>query len=297
MKILFLSHYYAPHIGGVEKHLQKVAEELDKNGHNVVVLTEKHEKNLKTVDYINSIRVVRFNYPHVKFLGLFLIWLNLWQNRKLIKNSDIVHVHDVFIWYLPFKLIYPRKKVFTTFHGWEGEWPIPKRNIFFKKLAAKLSRKNICVGEYIQKYYEILADKIIYGGADKTSKFSGKKIKNKVVFVGRLEKDTGLERFLKDLKKHKDTFFIGDGSLRAKCEEYGTVTGFTDPTPFYKTAEYAVPGGYLSYIDAKSYGCKIITYADNPLKKDYWEEIKKIEKFPSWGQVADEYIDLYNSSK
>ncbi len=122
----------------------------------------------------------------------------------------------------------------------------------------------------------------------------------RIVFVGRLEKDTGLLEFLKwssSLVHGYVVEFVGDGSFRKECEKYGKVHGFTDPRPFLKKAEICVPGGYLSYIEAKQYGCKIKTFSSNPLKEDYWKEIKKVRKFPTWDQIADEYLNLYNSFK
>ena len=147
MKILFLVRNRWPHVGGVEKHIERIADRLQRKGHRVKIISEEDIK-----------------YPHIKFLGLLYIWFWLFKNRSLIKQSDIIHCHDVFIWYLPFRFLYPGKKVFTTFHGWEGIWPIPWKNIFYKRLAAKLSRGNICIGKYIEKYYGIKANKIIYGG-------------------------------------------------------------------------------------------------------------------------------------
>lgn len=125
-------------------------------------------------------------------------------------------------------------------------------------------------------------------------------VEHKIVFVGRLEKDTGLLQFLRWLMANRYsliTDFVGDGNLRKECEKYGKVHGFTDPKPFLKKAEICVPGGYLSYIETKQMGCKIMTFADNPLKKDYWKEIKKIKKFLTWEGVTNEYLDLYNSKK
>lgn len=123
---------------------------------------------------------------------------------------------------------------------------------------------------------------------------------SRIVFVGRLEADTGLSEFLKWLMSNHYPLivdFVGDGSLREECKKYGMVHGFTDPKPFLKRAKNCVPGGYLSYIEAKQMGCKIMTFHNNPLKKDYWVEIEKVNKFPTWDQVADEYISLYNGSK
>ena len=107
MNILFISHYKWPHIGGVEKHIKEISEILVKNGHNVKVVSEEDIKQ-----------------PRIKFFGLIYIWYWFFKNISLIYKSDIVHVHDVFIWYLPFRFLFPFTKVFITFHGWEGKYPI-----------------------------------------------------------------------------------------------------------------------------------------------------------------------------
>lgn len=124
------------------------------------------------------------------------------------------------------------------------------------------------------------------------------KIKNTIVWIGRLEGDTGVLDFIKWLKnnpKYK-VDFLGDGNLSGECKRYGKVHGFTNPKPFLKRAEVCVPGGYLSYIEAKKAGCKIITFANNPLKKDYWNEIKKVKKFPTWEEVTDIYLQLWQKN-
>jgi len=146
MKVLFLAQHKWPHVGGVERHIKEVSLSLRKKGHTITIISEESIK-----------------YPKIKFIGLLHIWLWLWRNRKLIKETNVVHCHDVFIWYLPFRFLYPQKPVYTTFHGWEGVWPIPWKNITLKRLAARLSWGTIAVGGYIEKYYGIKADKIIYG--------------------------------------------------------------------------------------------------------------------------------------
>lgn len=147
MKILFLSRHKWPHVGGVERHIFEISKRLKVKGKSVKTISEEDIK-----------------YPHIKFFGLLYIWIWLFKNRKIIKKADIVHCHDVFIWYLPFRFLYPNKPVYTTFHGWEGIYPIPYKNIMLKRLAAYLSWRTIAVGKYIEKYYGITADKIIYGG-------------------------------------------------------------------------------------------------------------------------------------
>jgi glycosyltransferase involved in cell wall biosynthesis len=278
MNVLFLTRTPIYKFGGVEKHIREISKYLSKTENRVKVISEKEIK-----------------YPKKRFLGLIFIWFWLLKNRKLIRIADVIHIHDVFVWYLPLKIIFPCKKIFLTLHGWEGVWPIPYKNILLKKIGVMMSDGSIAVGDYVEKYYAIKVAKIVYGATSKVVAGKFKKIKNSIVFLGRLEDDTGLTMFLKSLKKnkYKKIDFIGDGPLRSECEKYGTVHGFTDPVPFLKKAEYCVPGGYLAYIEAKQYGCKIITYANNELKEDYWKGIKKIKKFPTWSELADEYLDLW----
>lgn len=298
MKILFLTHYFFPHIGGVEKHTLEVARILGQRGNDVTVLTEKYKPNLKDEEVVDGVKVKRFSYIHSKFLGLISIWLWIWKNRSIVNSSELVHCHDVFIWYLPFRFIFSGKKVFTTLHGWEGFWPIPLINIFQKRIAARLSRGTIAVGGYIEKFYGLKAHKILYGGTLEYKDLKlNEKVANSVVFLGRLEKDTGVLEFLKRLDhfKYRNVVFIGDGPLRNVCKKYGRVLGFRDPAPYLRKSEYCVPGGYLSYIEAKQFGCKILTYSDSPLKKEYWREVGRVKKFPSWEGVADEYLDLWKN--
>lgn len=279
MKMLFLTHYAWPHVGGVEKHIENIADEIQQKGYEVKIISEKD-----------------IRYPHIKFLGLIYIWFWLFKNRNLIKKVDIVHIHDVFIWYLPFKFLYPKKVVYTTFHGGQGKWPIPLKDKLLVKIAAKLSDGTICVGGFIPKYFGIKADYVIYGGVDNIIKSKNQKEKL-IIFLGRLEKETGVYEFIEKIKKY-DNYrikFVGDGSLRSICEKYGMVHGFCDPTPFLEKASICFAGGYLSALEALEYGCELWTDAKTPIKSDYWKTFpyKKGDKLPTWESVAKIYESLY----
>ena len=286
MKIVFLTRRASPQIGGVERHIQKLNEELRVKNYNVKIISEKDIK-----------------YPHIKFIGLLYIWFWLFKNRKLILDSDIVHIHDVFIWYLPFKFIYPKKKVFLTIHGLEWGNPFKYSSLLQKRIAVKLSTSSIGVGKFLEKYIGCKFDKIIYGGLDRSLTTNhlpaqAGKSPNTILFVGRLEPDTGLGEFLKWLRSSSlvhgtKVDFVGDGSLRSECERFGIVHGFCDPTPFYKKAETVVPSGYLTFLEAKSYGCKIKTFYSSQLKKEYWEEILKLKNFDTWNDIANVYLKLW----
>jgi glycosyltransferase involved in cell wall biosynthesis len=286
MRLLFLTRLYLPHIGGVEKHVAEVAKILEKRGHKVKIISETD-----------------IEYPHVKFLGLFFIWFWFFRNRRLIEKADIVHCHDVFIWYLPFRFLYPQKPVFITIHGLEWDNPLRKISIWQKRVAVKLSNGSVGVGNFLEKYLNVKFDLITYAGANLVK--SNIKDNRKIVYVGRLEENTGLLNFLSWLKnKSYKVDFCGDGPLRKECEKYGNVHGFTNPTPYYKKAKYCVPGGYLAALEALNAGCLLKLFWSDKVKENYWKmspfvkkDVKEWARKQTWDKLANEYLDLYNNAK
>jgi len=277
MKVLFLTRLYWPHVGGVERHVGEIGKRLKVKGKSVTIVTTKYDKNLKSREKKDGIEIIRFNQPGIKYLGLLYTWLWLLKNIDLINKSDIVHIHDVFIWYLPFRFLFPRKPVYTTFHGRWGKYPIPFSDIMQKRLGAKLSKGVISIGEYIPKNYGFKSDITIYGAVDVKSKSKSKR--NTIIYVGRLDEDTGLSVILDALKnyRHLDDEsllimeFIGDGELRKECEKYGKVYGFVDPTPFYQKAKFCFASGYLTIHEALANKCLVFTAYRHSLQEDYYK--------------------------
>lgn len=291
MKIICITHRAYPKFGGVENHVYKISKALEINGYKVKVVSE-----------------VNIRFPHIKFIGLIYIWTWLCKNRKLVNHYDIVHCHDVFIWYLPFRFLYPNKKVVTTFHGFEWDNPFRKISLFQKRLAFKLSKRSVGIGHFLEKHLNVKFDIVSYGAAN-IHNYKNQKDGNRIVYVGRLEENTGLLKFLKWLDNNPGfkVDFCGDGNLRSECEKYGEVHGFTDPNPFYKTCKTVVPGGYLAALEALNSGCDIKLFWNNKLKEDYWkmspfyklkgDKLKKWARAQTWEKLANEYINLYNSIK
>lgn len=279
MKVLFLARLYYPHIGGVERHVKSISESLSLRKHKVTMITEKYDSKLPTGEKIDGIEVVRFSYPKIKYLGLLYIWLWFLKNASLIKQSDVVHCHDIFIWYLPFRFLFPKKPVYTTFHGWEGIWPIPKKSLYLKRLAAKLSFGTIGVGKRIKTYYGIDLDLVVYGGVDLPRK-TFRKEKGRILYLGRLYENTGIRIVLKALSELKNykIDFCGDGPLRAECSKYGAVHGFSDPRPFLEKAEICIASGYLAMMEAFSYKCLVASVYDTKAR----EAILKLTPFSDW---------------
>lgn len=304
MKILYISRFYYPHIGGVEKHVGEISKNLQKKGNEITVLTEKIEKSQTNKEVVSGINIERFYYPHVKILGLFFIWWQMFKHRILIEKVDIVHIHDVFIWYLPLRFLYPSKSVFVTLHGLESDNPPSKISIWQKRVAVRLSKAVVGVGKYLEKYLNVKFNLITYGGII-PNLMVHRKNKNHIVYLGRLESNTGLEKFLKWIKRNPGYTidFYGDGLLRKKCEGVGRVCGFvTNPTPFLQKAEYCVPGGYLGAMEALNAGCELKIFCHNKLRKEIWKMSPFVKKnarawarTQTWDKLADQYLDLYKS--
>lgn len=269
MNILFLSRRFYPEIGGVEKHVQKTSELLIKKGHKVTVITESSGKE----DNYKGIKILRIKSGE-SWLKKFQIWKWMWKNRQIIKDSDIIHAHDVYYWYFPFRFIYPQKKSFVTFHGYET-YPIRKRAIIMRKMSEKLSNGNIIVGDFIKKWYGTKPNFVIYGAADIPKKSGTAKNIQSAVFMGRLDEHTGVLEYAKavDLIKQKYPKFefkiFGDGEYRNKLKKFNPKGFIENPEGEYGKYHFAFSSRYLSILEALAHKRIVIAYYDNPIKEDY----------------------------
>jgi glycosyltransferase involved in cell wall biosynthesis len=279
----------------VERHVLEVGKRLVKNGYKVIVITEKYQSNGESdnsMGEVGGIEIRRIDAGGDNYFKKFRIWRQLFKLRQIIKAADIVHCHDVFFWYLPFRFLYPQKKVYTTFHGYETKFPPSKKAILIRKISEKLSWGNICVGDYIRKWYGTKPTYTTYGGigilpinTNTTNKYQSKNNRLKIVFIGRLEVDTGVLIYLKvlDILKNKKIEFefevCGDGSLRGEVERYGRVYGFIkNLDPYISKADIVFSSSYLSILQSMLNKRLTIAAYDNPIKEDYL----KMAPFAKW---------------
>lgn len=285
MKILFISHFYYPHVGGVEKHVEELSKRLIEQGHEITIVTEKLEKT-EEKETIDGIKVFRIPYPKIKFLGLLAIWFWFLKNYNLASQSDLVHCHDVFIWYLPLCFLFPKKPVYTTFHGYEGSEPPTRKAIFWHKLSEKLSWGNICIGDFHKKWYGVKPTFISYGGVDKVKISESKN--QKAIFIGRLAKDTGILTYLKALAKLKNISLevFGDGpqqagaknlaiKLKLDCQFHGFVKGADRKLSSFR---FAFVSRYLAILEAMIRKRLVFAVFDSKIKEDYL----KMAPFAKW---------------
>lgn len=132
-------------------------------------------------------------------------------------------------------------------------------------------QKNITISDYVEKHYGIKADEIMYTAINIPNKRNFKKDYKRILYVGRLDEDTGLRKILKSLSglKGYKIDFCGDGPLAEECNKYGKVHGFVDPRPFFEKAFICMSPGHTSILEAFSYKCYVITTYNNIVKKDY----------------------------
>ena len=314
MNILFLTRRFYPSIGGVEKHVLEISKELIKRGHEVTVITERSaslklrgasnyhsgdqsdtysinsNKAVKSIRTDNSelekIKVLRLNFGKESSFKKFRIWLRLLRHAGTIKQFNVIHCHDVFFWYLPFRFLFPSKKVFTTFHGYETKFPPSTKARLVRKISEKLSYGNICVGEYIKRWDGTKPDYVTYGGVsedrrqktdDRNRRTEDRRQRSlKILLVGRLEEDNGAKIYLEALEKLRKqgiTYKLtvcGDGQFKKRFEKYGDMVGFTSDLNKYIDRSYFIfASSYLSILEAIFRGKNVFAVFQNDLKKDY----------------------------
>lgn len=271
-QIVFLTRLFSPHVGGVETHVLQISKRLINSGYTVTVITEQFEEQLPLKEEKDHLQVIRIPQSQLTKLG---IWSWILQHRELFTQANVVHVHDVFWWVIPiYGLV--KDRIYITFHGWEGVFPPRRTAVWHRRLAARLSRGVIQIGDFIQKWYGTQPDIVSYGATDQ--QLTSKKSINKyhLAFIGRLSPDNDLPEVINLIETAKASdsqikvIFIGDGELAELASRYGQVTGFVkDVEKYLSESEVVVANSYLSILQAMALRKLVCSIYTNPLKKDY----------------------------
>lgn len=257
-----------------------VNQELASQGWQVLVLTGGVQRELSTDETGTPVVTIKADPTQPGWFHKLSVWWQVCRQWRLFDKAEIVHVHDVMWWVLP---LWPliRKKLFMTFHGWEGEYPVPASHIWQRHLWSQLSRGSIHVGEWIAAFYVDQPDMVTYGGVSVPKKLIDKSIKKldknniKVVFVGRLEQENEIEGYVEVVSRLRQEMgvtmtWVGGGSFEPLCAQIGTVTGTVDNIwPYLEEADLVLANSYLSMLEALSLGKTVLSLYSHPLKEAY----------------------------
>ena len=309
MKVLHLTHYYDPHIGGVEKHVSRVVAHHAAEGIESTIITKLHQESLPRTEVIKGTMVIRIPVASevFKWSHKLSVWWQIWKLRNSILQADIIQIHDVFWWILPVLPLVriKQKKVFMTFHGYEGnELPTWKQKLAHKS-AAVLTDGSLCIGGFHQKWYGVTPTLVSFGAVTAPAHWIVQKKKRthkkRAVFLGRLEADNGILMYLEALRKLDTTGgwsldVYGEGSLRKKAEAFAARHKLTVRFHgFVKNADallgkydVAFVSRYLSILEALAAKVPVIAYSHNELTKTYIEETP----FAKWITVSSSATEV-----
>ncbi|MDD5652332.1 MAG: glycosyltransferase family 4 protein [Candidatus Moranbacteria bacterium] len=218
MKIAFIGQKGIPaRFGGVERHVEELAVELAKRGHEVFVYarnnyTDKSVKEYKGIKIINLPSIPTKHLDAISHTFLATI-------HALFQKYDVVHFQAIgpslMSWII--KLFKRRSILIATFHCqdyFHKKWGWFARKALYlgEYMACKIPDKTIAVsdilGEYSRKKYNI-DPAVIYNGAriegvTNNSEILGRwnlKSKKYIVFVGRLIRHKGIHYIIEAFKK------------------------------------------------------------------------------------------------
>jgi glycosyltransferase involved in cell wall biosynthesis len=272
----------------VERHLELLNGELGRRGYRVAVITERHDPALPAHETWGSEEVHRLSAERlwgIPGTGVLKFWGGLMRLWSLLSRADWIHCHDyeaLLKWYLPFRLLMPRKPLTITFHGWEGQYPPRPAVVRARRVTAALARANLCIGGFIPVWYGTRADAISLGAVEPPLVYEEKT--ERAVFVGRLAPDTGLMTYLDGIDCLQRRYGIrlpldvyGEGPLASRAE--GVVRERNLEVSFHGVVEdaparlgparFAFVSGYLAILEAMIRRTPVFGVHEHPLKHDY----------------------------
>ena len=90
MKIIQVSPYFYPHLGGVESHVQSISKELVDRGHEVAIFTSKVPETAPDFENIDGMEITRIKPIFNLFTTPVMPKL---KNALIAQSVDIVHAH------------------------------------------------------------------------------------------------------------------------------------------------------------------------------------------------------------
>ncbi len=276
-----------PAIGGVEKHVLRLAQDFISRDWRVRVITGAHEEDLKSVERFDDIEIHRIPRRWARTPPLATLWMI--RNRHLWADADVVHIHDtvpLLFWCTPIIAVRERRSIAVTFHGYEHD-PIPVHYQFLRRVAQRIvGKRSLCVGRFIERCYGIECGEVTLGAVERPATPLGEG--NDLVYIGRIERDTGIIEYIEALRILRDQHgldlhltVIGGGSQRVHCERLAGENSLHvdflgpmhDPWSVAGNAKVCLAVGFLSILEAMSLGMPVVSLATSPLRGSYLRSV------------------------
>ncbi len=268
MRIIQVSPYFYPHIGGVESHVLDLSHYLMKRGHEVEVITSNYAK-LPEYEKVMGISVRRVKALTVKFSTPVTPAM-----KKVIsgEKADIVHSHSP----PPLQPYYAAKGSkkariphVLTYHC-DLEIPIPGGRHLVSAYRRTFGKKTISMSDEIiattQSYASTSRDiwhrdiRVIPNAVDErrfNPKVSGKKVReelgiegNMVLYVGRLVYHKGVEYLIDSAKEVEAKYVIvGTGPKEKELRKHAVKAGVSEKVMFAGKVPYARLPEYYAATD------------------------------------------------
>lgn len=221
MRIAMIGQKGIPTIyGGIERHVEELANELVGHGHDVLVYA-RNWYSPKAMNNLHGIRIIHTPTIHTKHLDAIIGTLTA-TIHALFQKPDVIHYHGVgpsLLAWIP-RMFSPKTKVVSTFHcidRYHQKWgPVArlmlalgeKASCFFahKTIVVSKTIKSYCLNEYNAKTnYIPNGAQIISNTKPDLVKTFGLEPQKYVVLVSRLIKHKGAHLLIDAWKNIKKT--------------------------------------------------------------------------------------------
>ena len=205
MRILFLSTQYYPTIGGIQTNSEYLIEHFIRNKNEVILMT----KTKMTIAEKNIFNFEIYDNPSRKKINELHEW------------ADIIYHNNITLSLSSLKLKHFKKTIVTS------QYWLDKENTFrylMQKLFLILSVQNVFISKCIKKDINLSGEIIpnFYNEKLFFSMKSSSKKQKKILFVGRMTDEKGVDILIKAVKKIEKNLRNGDVSIIGPGNELNT---------------------------------------------------------------------------
>lgn len=259
MKLCLVAPYYAPHIGGVETHVQELAKYMVDHGVDVTVLTSRYSREQPKIERREGVKVRRVS---TLFLAFRTPIMPAVHNEILKEDWDIIHSHSPppFTAYFACTAANTKEVPHVLTYHCDDEIPVPALGpVIVALYRESLGRFTLSHSDQVVTTTDSYArtsrlvwryEPEVIGNAVDVQRFSpmvdGAKVREQlgippaeeahmVLYVGRLEPHKGVEFLLEAvpmLRPSAHVVIVGRGPWREALEDSAKRLGVADRVTF-----------------------------------------------------------------